>query len=301
MSNGNGTVNAKGIETVETNRSATLGKLADALAKAQGEMVGASKDSVNPHFQYKYADLASVWEACRLPLSKNGLAVTQIVGNSGNAALVESFLMHSSGEWIMSRLSLRPVKDDPQGIGSAITYARRYALAALVGVSPEDDDGNAASGLLVGTTKPTTQVKSATVPVPTIPVPKEQSGSQAKTQTPRPELPILPLADTAGAVTEGQSVPNGASEPAAPVESPKAMSREEFRALAATLASHGLGGTQAKALLLLNNYIARCDGKSFISEVAKENAQKIARLLAHQLERDGPGLTVASVKSVLEG
>lgn len=123
-------------------KSDTIAEIAKALALAQAEMRGAVKDSVNPHLRSKYADLASVWEACREPLTKNGLSVVQSTRMEGSAVVVVTMLLHSSGEYISGEISLPPVKTDPQGHGSAITYARRYALAAMVGVSPEDDDGN---------------------------------------------------------------------------------------------------------------------------------------------------------------
>lgn len=129
-------------------RSPSIAQLATALAKAQGEIKPAAKDSENPHFRSKYADLAAVWEVARDPLSRNGLAVMQYPTESttGRVALT-TMLAHSSGEWIATTISTRLVKDDPQGIGSAITYLRRYAFAAIVGVvADEDDDGNAAAG-----------------------------------------------------------------------------------------------------------------------------------------------------------
>lgn len=128
------------------NRSDSIAALADALSKAQGAMEGALKDSSNPFFKSKYADLASVWSACREALSINGLAVVQMPSSYEGLVQVETVLMHSSGEWISSVLTLRPTKDDPQGMGSTISYARRYALASMVGVYQEDDDGNKGSG-----------------------------------------------------------------------------------------------------------------------------------------------------------
>lgn len=128
------------------NKSESIGALAGALSKAQAEIRGAVKDTANPFFKSKYADLSSVWEACREPLAKNGLSIVQTNRAGEGRVIVETLLMHASGEWISGELDMRPVKDDPQGVGSAITYARRYALAAMVGVAPEDDDGNAASG-----------------------------------------------------------------------------------------------------------------------------------------------------------
>lgn len=130
-----------------SNQSDSIKELATALAKAQGVMEGAKKDSLNPHFKNKYADLESVWDAARKPLTDNGLSVVQIpLGMSDRGHLqVHSVLMHVSGEYIGGTIEI-PAKMDAQGIGSAITYARRYALAALVGIAPEDDDGNGATG-----------------------------------------------------------------------------------------------------------------------------------------------------------
>ena len=125
--------------------SPSLGALAAALSKAQGEMENAAKANVNPHFKSKYADLASVWDACRAPLTKNGLAILQPVRANGAQVTVTTMLVHSSGEWISESLTMTAQQNTPQGVGSAITYGRRYGLSAMVGIAPEDDDGNAAS------------------------------------------------------------------------------------------------------------------------------------------------------------
>ena len=125
-------------------KSDSIAALAAALAKAQGSMRHALKDSVNPHFKSRYADLASVLDAVRSPLADYGLAVVQLVGDDEHGAAVETVLMHSSGEWISSRIVLPVSKADSQGYGSALTYARRYALAAICGVAQDDDDGDAA-------------------------------------------------------------------------------------------------------------------------------------------------------------
>lgn len=124
-------------------QSDSVGKLAEALAKAQGAMTGAKKDHKNPHFGNRYADLASVWDACRDALSQNGLAVTQQVTSDPSGVTVVSTLIHSSGEYLRDRCWLPVAQKTPQGYGSTITYARRYSLAALVGVAQEDDDGEA--------------------------------------------------------------------------------------------------------------------------------------------------------------
>lgn len=131
-------------------------ELFSALAKAQLEIRPAAFDKKNPIFNSKYATLASVWDACREPLSKNGLAIVQFVLNEGDEVFVSTTLGHSSGQWVASRLRLillpsktkdgREMPVSMQTIGSAITYARRYALSAMVGVvSDEDDDGNIGS------------------------------------------------------------------------------------------------------------------------------------------------------------
>lgn len=128
-----------------TETSQSVGALAAALAKAQAEIEGASKDRVNPHFKASYATLSSVWEACRAALAKNGLAVVQSPVSEGSTVTVYTTVMHASGEWMRSALSASARDGTPQSIGSAITYLRRYSLAAMVGVAPEDDDGNEAS------------------------------------------------------------------------------------------------------------------------------------------------------------
>lgn len=141
--------------------SQTIGALAAALAKAQSEMNNASKNKVNGGFNSKYADLAQVINTTREPLAKNGLSVAQCVGgfdSATNTMQLTTILMHSSGEWIQSDMTI-PVKSkydknsktwqmDAQCAGSAITYARRYSLAAMIGISQDDDDGNAASGFV---------------------------------------------------------------------------------------------------------------------------------------------------------
>lgn len=128
------------------NKSESIAKLAEALSKAQGAMRNALKDSSNPYFKSNYADLASVSDACRKELAINGLAVSQLPEMRDGRLVLSYILMHSSGEWLCGEIEMNPVKSDPQGIGSAITYARRYSLAAIVGIATEDDDGNAASG-----------------------------------------------------------------------------------------------------------------------------------------------------------
>ena len=129
-------------------QSETIGALAAALSKAQADITGALKDSSNPFFKSKYADLASCWDACRKQLAANNLAVIQTVSINWelDQSVLVTTLAHSSGEWIRSELPIRAKDLSPQAQGSAITYARRYALAAIVGLAQIDDDAEAAQG-----------------------------------------------------------------------------------------------------------------------------------------------------------
>lgn len=136
-------------------------KLIPALIKAQGELKHAAKDSANPHFKSKYADLATVLDTCKPALQANGLAVTHQRESTDLGEFLITTLWHASGQHIISRSKLQPVKSDPQGFGSAMTYARRYDLSALIGLASDDDDGNAASKQENGhTAAPTTPKKS---------------------------------------------------------------------------------------------------------------------------------------------
>lgn len=127
------------------NKSENIDQLAAALAIAQGEFSEAVKEGKSHHG--KHATLTSVWEAARKPLSANGLAVLQAPYVQEGRVNIITLLVHKSGQWIETELSIKPARDDAQQIGSAITYGRRYALAPILGiVNDEDDDGNAASG-----------------------------------------------------------------------------------------------------------------------------------------------------------
>ncbi len=126
--------------------SDAINEIATALAKAQGQMTGALKDAANPFFKSKYADLASVWDACRKPLTDNGLAIVQSPSADGMRVSVDTLLTHTSGQWMRGTVSVTAKEDSPQAIGSCITYLRRYALQSFAGVAPEDDDAEAAEG-----------------------------------------------------------------------------------------------------------------------------------------------------------
>jgi len=135
-------------------RSASVAHLAQALVKAQLAMRPAKKSSENPYFKSSYADLSAVWEVAQKPLADNGLAVMQPISSTvdGRSVHVTTLLVHVSGEWVSSTFTLTPKADkaepfiSPQALGSAVTYGRRYALAAMLGIVSEDDDGEGAEG-----------------------------------------------------------------------------------------------------------------------------------------------------------
>lgn len=161
-------------------KSETIGALAGALSKAQAAMKCALKDSENPHFRSRYADLQSVWEAAREPLAKNGLSVVQIPATTDRGVSVETILLHESGEFIGGTVEVPLSKMDAQALGSGLTYARRYSLAAVVGIAPgDDDDGEGAVG------RPATGKAAPTGTT------ARQSGAQN-----RPESPERPAAHT---------------------------------------------------------------------------------------------------------
>lgn len=173
------------------NRSETISELAKALNAFQAVVAGAKKDSKNPFYHSKYADLASIWKTIREPLTANGLSVTQLpVYNSDpNTISIETVLMHNSGEWISGVITLNlviqkkdkdgdvmQIKNDPQSAGSAITYARRYGLSAILGIHQEDDDANT----MTQQTKALPPRKPADATIPTVkptnaPTPNELS------------------------------------------------------------------------------------------------------------------------------
>lgn len=130
--------------------SSTIGKLAAALAAAQGEMEHAIKDGDNPHFKSSFATLASVTAAIKGPLSKHGVARHQApmsTADKPDIVGVRTTLMHGSGEWIAATVWSKAGQPGPQALGSVITYLRRYSLAAAAGVAPDDDDdGEGAEG-----------------------------------------------------------------------------------------------------------------------------------------------------------
>ena len=143
------------------NKSESIASLAKALAAAQSELENATKNSQNPHLKNRYEDLAEILNTARPCLSKHGLSFSQHPAFDAGMVHVETILLHESGEWISSIISAPVQKSDPQGVGSAVTYCRRYSLAAIIGLSQEDDDGHAASN-----GKPNGAPKQAPKPAP---------------------------------------------------------------------------------------------------------------------------------------
>jgi len=121
-------------------------EIATAFVKAQKAFGPALKTSTNPHFKSRYADLAACVEAVIDALNANGIALVQVLHECNDGVIVSTTFIHESGEIIdTGKLHVPAAKHDPQGYGSALTYARRYSLMAACGIAPEDDDGNAGS------------------------------------------------------------------------------------------------------------------------------------------------------------
>jgi len=158
------------------NKSESITNLVKALTTFQGKMTAVKKDATNPFYKSKYATLDTIWESIRKPLSENGLSIAQTMNLVNDKSVLETTLYHTSGEWISGTQLVNPVKDDPQSLGSAISYARRYSLSAILGVvADEDDDANVA-------TKPE-PVKSTTTAVKdTAPRPKPETPAPAKAE-----------------------------------------------------------------------------------------------------------------------
>lgn len=157
------------------NQSEQINELATALHKAQGELEFAKKDAVNPHFNSRYADLWRIWQAAKPVLVNNKLSVVQgFEPSDGETVTIVTTLVHVSGQWMRSSLTLKPTKPDPQGIGSAITYGRRYGLSSILGiVADEDDDGNGAS-------KPKAKPDAAPIGKPVLSLPAAWDGWSAE-------------------------------------------------------------------------------------------------------------------------
>lgn len=147
-------------------QSESVAKLFAALVAAGGELRNPPKDSVNPHFKSKYADLATVLDTVRPVLAKHRLAVVQMPTEMDGGPGLTTTLVHESGEWMRTSVRLYPGKTDPQGIGSALTYARRYGLQAALGIAADDDDDGHAGSQQRQPAKPQQQQPPAASPAP---------------------------------------------------------------------------------------------------------------------------------------
>ena len=140
--------NLEGLKSVigqsVQDQSPDIKLLNQALSKAQGQLAGALKDSKNPFYKSEYADLKSVWSVAREPLADNGLAVTQTPCKEGTHLITQ--ILHDSGQWIKGYWPILTAKKDSQGFMASVTYARRGALSAMLGIYQTDDDGNESSG-----------------------------------------------------------------------------------------------------------------------------------------------------------
>ncbi len=187
---------AEVVGRFDVSMSRTIGKIAAALAKAQAVMGPAIKDKegVIPGkdgrtgYRYGYATLAACFEALQ-PVYDNGIAITQIPLDGGNGVRIATYLLHESGEWIRGELWMPVGQQTPQGVGSAMTYARRYGLQALTGLASDDDDGSLAThGVQPAQAQPIPQPKPTVAkagpklkPTPTQAAPRETGVSKMLT------------------------------------------------------------------------------------------------------------------------
>lgn len=254
-------------EYVESEQSSTIGALAAALAKAQGQMRNAKKDSVNPHFKSNYADLASVIDACREALSINSLAFVQRVTSCPEGVKVTTTLMHSSGEWMRDACVMPVAQRTPQGMGSAITYGRRYGLSAMVGVAAEDDDGQEASRT---TRQPPTQRPSSS------PEPVTRSTVQSKTEAAKAKVRAkMQVVDVQPGETEAEATARETTKPEEPGPWEKIqVLAQEYGVEGFTMASVIKGAT------------GKADRKQIVaSDVPLVQGALEQRRLAHERER----------------
>jgi ribosomal protein L34E len=209
------------IATLNYVHTPQLDKLGAALAKAEGKIEVAKKDADNPYFKSKYADLATIREVCREPLAAEGLSILQIPTAQGNTVHISTKLLHESGQWIASELILVAKDTTPQSIGSCITYGRRYALAAMLGIaSDEDDDGNAASGrgdASQATHNRTNTPNTTTSNIPQARAPRTAASKPASAAKPAPVAKPAEEPTPQPAVTEPQATaPAAEAAPEAP-------------------------------------------------------------------------------------
>lgn len=228
--------------------SERIEELAKALCKAQSKIENAKKDVKNDFFKSRYADLASVWDACRGPLTDNGLSIVQGLSSLEDKVVCTTLLLHISGQFIKSEFSMLPKDASPQAAGSCATYLRRYSLMAMVSIAPEDDDGNAASG------------KSQPRPTQgTTGVQNDNQHTNQKTTTHAPVAHVPPLAEKKAPVVSDTPV----AYPPFDLKDPK-----HREAVERFLAKHNAGSYYGKLTSALM-------GKEFRGQVILEEWAKI--------------------------
>ena len=194
-------------------KSDSIANLAKALTAFQSVVDGAKKSSSNPFYKSKYADLGEIWKTIREPLCANGLSIVQTGEMSdGELVHVETTLLHESGEYVSGTMSARVVQKldkntntvyvDPQGVGSAITYARRYGLSAILGIHQEDDDANEASNVGKKAGKPIDGSQIATQPESV----SDEPVISAKAKALQKDIAII-VKDLIGSTHDGWEVP----------------------------------------------------------------------------------------------
>ena len=202
------------ISFANSGASQSLDKLAAALSKAQALFQPAAKNKTNPHLKSKYADLVSVTEAVKKPLSDNGLSYVQLMeGDKADITCITT-LMHTSGQWIASRLTMHSKDTTPQAMGSAITYARRYGLSAMLGIVTDEEDDGEASQPKEAKNAATSDYKRISVSEP------KPTGNVSKNSTQKAAEPAVTSADA-----KAEAAPSVA--PAAPSEHEKFVDRAE--------------------------------------------------------------------------
>lgn len=185
--------------------SETIKTIAPALLKAQKLIGGATKGAANPFFKSKYADYGAVLEACKDHLNENGIMILQPHTANERGSFVETILIHESGEWVSSETQVICAKqNDPQALGSAITYARRYGLQSLLAMPAEDDDGESA---MVRGSKATTAAKptpvTTKVAVDTVAMASEASAPVEPTEVPKKKVGFRPKSETTTPAASG--------------------------------------------------------------------------------------------------
>lgn len=162
-------------------QSTEINEIAAALCKVQFEIEDAKKDAINPHFKSRYSTLASIYEACRKLLSKNGIAVIQSPSTTEKGEVrITTLLAHTSGQFFKSEFDLRPKDNLPQSMGSAVSYGRRYSLMSMVGIASDDDDGNDATRPTEPRPEPRHEARITPKPAPVSEPPKHISMEQLK-------------------------------------------------------------------------------------------------------------------------